>query len=128
MNEATDPIPAAEHRAAVATARAEGAAEAVARIRSILTCANAAGREIAAIDMALDEETTFSAASANKMLGHMPKGGATASAAGGGYLTVEQRSQQPGFGFCFDPADAAPAGGATSNPIAEMIRRSAGKE
>ena len=66
-----------EDEAAVNAARAEGR-EAGAkaereRIGAILKCENAEGREAAAIELALDEETSFSAKTANTVLGRMPK-------------------------------------------------------
>jgi signal peptide peptidase SppA len=70
----------AEHERAIAAARSEGetsgrtigAQEERTRLAGILTCANAQGREAAAIEMALDEETSFTAATADKMLARLP--------------------------------------------------------
>lgn len=73
--------------AAVNAARAEGVTEGKAegakaereRIAAILTCANAEGREAAAIELALDTDTAFSATTADKILGKMPKASAAKS-------------------------------------------------
>jgi capsid assembly protease len=77
----------ADHTAALAAARTEGetagkklgAQEERQRISAILTCESAQGREAAAIEMALDEETSFTASTADKMLARLPKNGAGAS-------------------------------------------------
>lgn len=65
---------------AVAAGRAEGVKEGQkaeqARMAAILTCPNAAGREAAAIEMALDTETSFSATTADKHLARLPKAAA----------------------------------------------------
>lgn len=75
-------ISQADHDRAVAAARSEGEAsgrtlgaqEERTRLAGILTCPNAQGREAAAIEMALDDETSFTAATAEKMLARLPKG------------------------------------------------------
>lgn len=59
-----------DEHAAVAAARKEGAAEEFARIKTILTCAAAKGREHLARSLALD--TSMSAEEAMKVLGSMP--------------------------------------------------------
>jgi len=63
--------------AAVETARAEGAAAASGRIKSILTCEAAAGREAQAMGFAF--ETSMSAEEAIKVLGMAPKASSVAS-------------------------------------------------
>jgi hypothetical protein len=67
-------ITPAAHAAAVTTARAEGAAGERERIRSILTCEEAKGREAQAQTLALD--MNLSAEDARKVLATSPKASA----------------------------------------------------
>lgn len=57
------------------------------RIASILTCAEAEGRESAAIELALDTDTKFSAVSAAKVLARMPKAEAASESTDEGEAT-----------------------------------------
>lgn len=91
------------HNTAVATARAEataagkkeGATEAAGRIKAILTCEGAKGREAMAQTLAFD--TTMSADEATKVLAAAPAGQPAANAQAP--LTIEQRAQgMPEFG------------------------------
>ncbi len=100
------------HSSAVAAARAEGtaagkkdgAAEATARIKAILTCEGAKGREAMAQTLAFD--TTMSAEEAGKVLAAAPSGQPVASTPE--IPTIEQRSQgMPEFGA--STADQKPA-------------------
>lgn len=86
--ETANTVPQAEHDKAVADARTAGATEATARIKSILTCEAAKGREPMAQTLAL--ETSMSAEEASKVLASAPSGAAAAPAAT--TQTIEQRA------------------------------------
>jgi capsid assembly protease len=87
--ENTNTITQEAHTAAVATARKEGAVEATGRIKAILTCEEAKGREPMAQTLAL--ETSMSAEEAAKVLASAPAASTPAPAAT--TQTIEQRSQ-----------------------------------
>lgn len=87
--------------AALARGRTEGASTERTRIAAVLTCENAQGREAAAIELALDEETAFTASTANKVLAKLPKGAAEQQPAGQGrspFETAMEQSGNPGVG------------------------------
>ncbi|WP_099863733.1 S49 family peptidase [Pararhizobium haloflavum] len=101
-------ITAEAHASAVAAARKEGATEASARIKSILSCDAAKGR--AEMAMTLAFETDMSAEAAEKVLASAPAG---ATGKADATLTIEQRAAgaaEMGAGGEEEPIAAAKAG------------------
>ncbi len=82
-------VPQAQHTAAVATARAEGATAERTRIKGIMTHAEAEGRETLATSLAL--ETDMSVEAAGTVLKGQAK--ASAAAATSGIKSIEQRAE-----------------------------------